>query len=83
MYISSLCVLNDPNAPESGEDCFQKLLLEDGSEKYTVLANDYDVRNRVVLPQNLTCERCVLRWHYNTGEINYFLLSFNFNKFLN
>ncbi|XP_019865998.1 uncharacterized protein LOC109595143 [Aethina tumida] len=64
----SLCVLNDPNASESGENCFQKLLLEDGSEKYTVLANDYDVRNRVVLPQNLTCERCVLRWHYNTGN---------------
>ncbi|KAJ8963263.1 hypothetical protein NQ318_018730 [Aromia moschata] len=66
-FTYSLCVLEDPNAPESGEDCFLPLLLEDGSSQYNVSKMDYDVFNRVQLPE-MTCERCVLRWNYRAGN---------------
>jgi hypothetical protein len=66
--------LDDPNAPESGEDCFKPVTLGDGSPKY-VLPNKEEEDNDTVnltlkLPDGLTCERCVLRWHYNAGKTN-------------
>ncbi|XP_068895348.1 uncharacterized protein [Tenebrio molitor] len=69
----SLCVLEDPNAPESGEDCFKPITLGDGSPKY-VLPNKEEEDNDTVnltlkLPDGLTCDRCVLRWNYNAGNI--------------
>jgi hypothetical protein len=68
----SLCVLEDANAPESGEDCFQPLTLGDGSSTY-VLPNKQEegpttVDLTVKLPDGLTCERCVFRWNYNAGN---------------
>jgi hypothetical protein len=68
----SLCVLEDPNAPESGEDCFKPITLGDGSPKY-VLPNKEEEDNDTVnltlkLPDGLTCDRCVLRWNYNAGN---------------
>ncbi|KAJ8934908.1 hypothetical protein NQ314_013114 [Rhamnusium bicolor] len=63
----SLCSLDDPNLPES-DSCFQDLKLADGSAAYSVASNDYKVINQVQLPAGLTCERCVLRWHYKTGN---------------
>jgi hypothetical protein len=70
----SLCVLEDANAPESGEDCFKPLTLGDGSSTYT-LPNKQEqgsttVNLTVKLPDGLTCERCVLRWHYTVGMYN-------------
>ncbi|XP_044745595.1 uncharacterized protein LOC123307378 [Coccinella septempunctata] len=67
----SLCVLEDPTKPESGEDCFQPLTLSDGSSQYNIPGEENDsfnVTNAVVLPPNLTCDRCVLRWHYTAGN---------------
>ncbi|CAH1365703.1 hypothetical protein MTP99_001969 [Tenebrio molitor] len=71
-FTFSICVLDDPNAPESGEDCFKPVTLGDGSPKY-VLPNKEEEDNVTVnltlkLPDGLTCERCVLRWHYNAGN---------------
>ncbi|CAH1163501.1 unnamed protein product [Phaedon cochleariae] len=66
-FTYSLCELEDPNAPESGEECFQPLKFEDGSERFIVEADDEIVRNRIQLP-NSTCERCVLRWTYKCGN---------------
>ncbi|CAH1280807.1 unnamed protein product [Diabrotica balteata] len=66
-FTYSLCQLEDPNAPEPGEDCFQDLLLEDGSANYRVEEKDYIIYNKVQLPE-FKCERCVLRWTYKTGN---------------
>ncbi|CAH1102586.1 unnamed protein product, partial [Psylliodes chrysocephalus] len=66
-FTYSLCELQDPNAPESGEECFENLLLEDGSDIHPVGPHDYRIENRVVLP-NKTCDRCVLRWTYRGGN---------------
>ncbi|XP_018560922.1 uncharacterized protein LOC108903288 [Anoplophora glabripennis] len=63
----SICVLEDHNAPES-EDCFQGLTLADGSASFTISSTDFDIVNQVQLPEGLTCERCVLRWHYRCGN---------------
>lgn len=65
---SSLCVLEDHTAPESGEDCFMPLVLEDGSTYYNVTKKEFDIANRVQLPEGVTCERCVFRWHYRAGK---------------
>ncbi|RZC34815.1 Chitin bind 3 domain containing protein, partial [Asbolus verrucosus] len=60
----SLCVLDDANAPEPGEECFHDLILGDGAAQYNVDAADTFVTNSVILPYDLKCDRCVLRWHY-------------------
>ncbi|XP_044746681.1 uncharacterized protein LOC123308179 [Coccinella septempunctata] len=64
----SICVLENPSAPESGEDCFKPVTLEDGSEHYNVSSVEKTINNRVKLPDGLTCDRCVFRWHYNAGN---------------
>ncbi|XP_022916462.2 uncharacterized protein [Onthophagus taurus] len=64
----SLCKLEDPTSYESGEKCFKKLKLEDGSDKFPVPSNQWKFVNRVQLPSDVTCERCVLRWHYKSGN---------------
>jgi hypothetical protein len=62
-----LCVLQDANAPETGEDCFQPLALGDGSNDYKLTAGEKKITTTVKLPDGLTCERCVLRWTYTAG----------------
>lgn len=66
-FTYSLCKLEDPNAPESGEECFIPLLLADGSSQYNVTANEFNIINKIQLPEE-TCERCVLRWQYVAGN---------------
>ncbi|CAG9835450.1 unnamed protein product [Diabrotica balteata] len=66
-FTYSLCQLEDPNAPEPGEFCFEDLLLEDGSANYRVAEEDEVVYNRVRLP-GFQCPRCVLRWTYKAGN---------------
>ncbi|KAJ8967646.1 hypothetical protein NQ317_016537 [Molorchus minor] len=66
-FTYSLCVLEDPSAPESGEDCFIPLTLKDGSKQYSVTSTDFYVTNYVKLPE-ITCEHCVLRWTYTAGN---------------
>lgn len=72
----SLCVLDNPNAPESGESCFQALTLANGSAKYQVSAGEFTVNNRVALPAGLRCSRCVLRWQYRAGTYSYTYLCY-------
>ncbi|XP_030767766.1 uncharacterized protein LOC115891457 [Sitophilus oryzae] len=62
-----LCELTNPNLPET-EDCFQLLRLADGTEAHIVKSTDYTVVSKVKLPDDLSCDRCVLRWHYRTGN---------------
>ncbi|KAJ8924203.1 hypothetical protein NQ315_006994 [Exocentrus adspersus] len=68
----SLCVLPDPNAPEPGEDCFQPLTFADGSSVFKIAQDNYispfEVVNKIQLPAGLKCDRCVLRWHYRSGN---------------
>ncbi|XP_018560915.1 uncharacterized protein LOC108903281 [Anoplophora glabripennis] len=66
-FTYSLCKLEDPKAPESGEDCFIPLMLEDGSSQYNVTSDEFNIINKVQLPEE-PCERCVLRWHYTAGN---------------
>ncbi|KAJ8912611.1 hypothetical protein NQ315_000480 [Exocentrus adspersus] len=71
-FAYSLCVLSNPNAPEPGEECFQPLTFEDGSSLYTIQNSDdnskFQIANRIKLPSGLTCDRCVLRWHYRVAN---------------
>ncbi|KAI4468679.1 hypothetical protein MML48_2g00018549 [Holotrichia oblita] len=67
-FTYSLCVLENPNAPESGESCFKPLKLADGSNSYQVSSGENLIHNRVVLPAGLSCSRCVLRWNYKAGN---------------
>ncbi|XP_044264472.1 uncharacterized protein LOC123011198 [Tribolium madens] len=66
----SVCVLQDPNAPESGEECFQPITLANGEPRYYIQSTDKSliVDTQVKLPDGLKCDRCVLRWHYNCGN---------------
>jgi hypothetical protein len=61
-------VLEDPTQPEPGEECFHNLILADGSTQYNVSAKQEFIDNSVILPYDLKCERCVLRWHYTAGK---------------
>ncbi|RZC34660.1 Chitin bind 3 domain containing protein [Asbolus verrucosus] len=64
----SLCNLKDSKLPEYGESCFLTLKLANGSPKYAVSKSDTLIYNQVKLPNKLTCDRCVLRWHYTAGN---------------
>lgn len=66
-----LCQLRGDDDSET-EDCFDANLLkfENNEKKYHFVnrfAGNYTTR--VVLPQGLTCERCVLRWQYISGNL--------------
>lgn len=63
-----MCELEDFNAPEPNEECFQTLSLADGSTQLPIYAEQTNVNVAVQLPANKTCERCVLRWHYRSGN---------------
>lgn len=66
----SLCELTDPSKPEQ-EECFKVLKLEDGSDKYYLPSTNTGYYSTTVkLPDGVTCDRCVLRWTWNTGEDN-------------
>ncbi|XP_044264511.1 uncharacterized protein LOC123011226 isoform X1 [Tribolium madens] len=66
-FTYSLCVLEDPTKPET-EDCFVDLPLADGSSQHPVSADEYQITNQVQLPAGVICDRCVLRWHYKSGN---------------
>lgn len=67
-----MCVLKNPNAIETGEDCFEPLTLSNGQRDYEVLTGINEFDTKVKLPDGLKCARCVLRWHYQAGK--YFLI---------
>ncbi|KAK5648476.1 hypothetical protein RI129_003368 [Pyrocoelia pectoralis] len=63
----SLCKLLDYTKAEE-ENCFQPLLFADGSETFQVNSDVFNITNLIQLPKDLVCDRCVLRWHYRTGN---------------
>lgn len=69
-FTYSLCVLRNESLPETDDDCFQSLRFADGANAYAVSSTDYNILNKIQLPPNLTCDRCVLRWHYTAGRAN-------------
>ncbi|KAF2892161.1 hypothetical protein ILUMI_14012, partial [Ignelater luminosus] len=60
-----LCDLKDSSLPET-EQCFQTLLFEDGSKEQKIDPTVKNFQNRILLPNELKCKRCVLRWTYRT-----------------
>jgi hypothetical protein len=65
-----LCPLNNPQDVEL-ENCFLSHILdfEDGKREFPVTDEErIEYRMRVKLPEGLQCERCVLQWHYLTGN---------------
>ncbi|XP_060531390.1 uncharacterized protein LOC132705011 [Cylas formicarius] len=63
----SLCKLWHPKLPDY-EQCFKPLFLADGTDSHEIRSNDFEVSAYVKLPENFNCDRCVLRWHYRTGN---------------
>jgi uncharacterized protein YegP (UPF0339 family) len=65
-----LCARNSRNEPES-DACFNKNLLQlaDGSG-YKVKATRRKglYSTKVKLPKGVKCSRCVIQWHYRTGN---------------
>ncbi|KAK6623804.1 hypothetical protein RUM44_010660 [Polyplax serrata] len=49
------------------EDCFRKLLYENGSDKFFVRRSQFYYLT-IRLPKGIRCKHCVLRWHYKTGN---------------
>ncbi|XP_014610244.1 PREDICTED: uncharacterized protein LOC106790084 [Polistes canadensis] len=61
-----ICQLSKSKELET-EECFERypLKLEDGSDRYVLKSHDAkDYTMTLILPKNLTCEHCVLRWEY-------------------
>lgn len=64
-----LCQLMNEHHVET-EECFQKhpLQLTDGSYEAVVPHSQAKFEIPIRLPQNFSCEHCVLRWNYKTGN---------------
>ncbi|XP_008211706.2 uncharacterized protein LOC103316982 [Nasonia vitripennis] len=66
----SVCPLSRPDELET-EECFDKhpLKLADGSDQFQLKAGvTGDVNIDLVLPEGLTCEHCVFRWHWKVAN---------------
>ncbi|XP_043471879.1 uncharacterized protein LOC122504725 [Leptopilina heterotoma] len=66
----AICPLKNADDIET-EACFKKypITLMNNKDRYTVPARLVGlIKIKAYLPENLTCERCVLRWHYRAGN---------------
>ncbi|XP_066597989.1 uncharacterized protein [Prorops nasuta] len=66
----SLCPLSSKDELET-EDCFAKHPLYQPNGDFEFRPTNWDAGEHVVslvLPKDLECEHCVLRWHYRTGN---------------
>ncbi|XP_072763660.1 uncharacterized protein [Anoplolepis gracilipes] len=65
----NLCPLQDKKDLET-EKCFKDhpLLLADGSGYKFPVTGPKTYNVKVILPKDVTCEQCVFRWHYRTGN---------------
>ncbi|XP_034176901.2 uncharacterized protein LOC117602697 [Osmia lignaria lignaria] len=65
----NLCQLMNEHHVET-EECFDEhpLQLADGSYELSVPPSKAKFDIPIRLPANFTCEHCVLRWHYRTGN---------------
>lgn len=64
-FSSRLCMLKCEKELEE-EECFEPLFFDDGSDRQIVDESGI-YENKLVLPEDYTCEHCVLRWHYKAG----------------
>ncbi|XP_033324121.2 uncharacterized protein LOC117219248 [Megalopta genalis] len=64
-----MCRLPSPEHLES-EDCFNEhpLQLADGTYEQEVSQGQYEFNVPVRLPEDVTCEQCVIRWTYTAGN---------------
>lgn len=65
-----LCPHNDKTR-EATQECLDRNVLRVAggrSTRTTVYSNVYNYHIQLQLPEDLTCERCVLQWKYNTGK---------------
>ncbi|XP_023246711.1 uncharacterized protein LOC106644010 [Copidosoma floridanum] len=65
----SLCPLNSSKDIET-EECFDAhpIHLADGNLRYQLGKRGGFIKIQAVLPENMKCPHCVLRWHYRTGN---------------
>ena len=65
----AICPLKDSDQLET-EECFDahKVELASGGYKYTKVDTSRDYKIKLRLPKDLTCDHCVFRWHYRTGN---------------
>lgn len=64
-----MCWRNSFNEKET-ESCFEKLQLVDGRSEYLLDFNSGPGKRiiQVKLPKDRTCDKCVLRWHWKSGN---------------
>ena len=68
-----ICKINSGETTEN-EACFDledsMISLKNGVKKWDVTAPSADTyyRNTLILPDDLTCDHCVLQWRYHTGN---------------
>lgn len=70
-----MCWRNETSERET-EDCFEKLQLVNGSYIYHIPSNENQSFKRVIqvqLPRDRTCDKCVLRWHWEASKLKHFL----------
>lgn len=69
-----LCALKDSSlqterATLSRSKCFKKLKLANGGGTYVYLSSSASASSATFkLPRGVRCSRCLLRWHYETGN---------------
>lgn len=67
-FVFGLCNLTNPNTYET-EECFEVLKQPNGEDKYVLPSTNVGYyETELKLPEGFVCERCVLRWHYDTGK---------------
>jgi len=64
----SLCQITNSSKPESGENCFNALVFDNGATEAKINSNDKQLMHRIRLPPGFTCTHCVLRWQYTCGN---------------
>ena len=77
----SLCGLKNESAVET-EDCFSPLTVNEDADRRPFWGDDLSTKFKVPegvtgsmdvkvqLPKGKSCDHCVLRWFYSTGELN-------------
>ncbi|XP_076666100.1 uncharacterized protein LOC143367809 [Andrena cerasifolii] len=66
-FTFQLCQLQNAEDEET-ESCFEPLQLEDGSYSLPVASGEMNFDVPIRLPSDVTCEHCVLRWNYRSGN---------------
>jgi len=64
-----LCENNDPSKDKT-QECFDRHLLEftSGGTRMEIGQGNKLFRYQVKLPAGVTCQQCILQWHYNAGN---------------